>query len=128
MLINLIIILGVWGYAPPGKLCNVSRPFLVASEHLDGEKPVSNIHWFPSIVYVSQMLQGCGMVATLEVGGGGGGVVEGGSQLPKGGECPSSQMKPWSWTPNLHVGHPGAHRGTKQGTCTSGIATYQLYQ
>ena len=28
------------------------RLFLVASEHLDGEKPVSNTHWFPSILIV----------------------------------------------------------------------------
>ena len=35
------------------------RLFLVASEHLDGEKPVT--HWFPSILIVKYMLQGCGM-------------------------------------------------------------------
>ena len=48
VLINLIILGGVWGYAPPGKFQSL-RLFLVASEHSDGEAPVSNIHWFPSI-------------------------------------------------------------------------------
>ena len=42
------------------------RLFLVASEHLNGEKPVSNIYpLVPSIL--SQMLQGCGMCLLLDI-------------------------------------------------------------
>ena len=61
VLINLIILGGSGGMLPQETFLMFQplRQFLVASEHSDGEKPVSNIHWFPSIL--SQILQGCGM-------------------------------------------------------------------
>ena len=68
LLIKLLIIRVVWGYAPLGKLFNVSTSETVSGGCWAlgcGKAYQYNIHRLPSIL--SQMLQGCGMCFLLRV-------------------------------------------------------------